>query len=356
MADPRDDGFMRAVVFEEFGGSVDVRSVADPVPAPGGVVVEVLATGLCRSDWHAWAGHDDGVALPHVPGHELVGVVVATGADVRRWTVGDRVTTPFVCGCGVCQWCLAGQAQVCPDQTQPGFTHWGSFAEYVALHAADTNLVAVSDAVDDAAAAGLGCRFATAYRALSARAGVRPGEWVTVVGVGGVGLSAVQVAVAAGAEVVAVDRTPAALDLARSLGATHTVLADGSDVAARVHELTGGGSHVAVDAVGSAGTCADAIHSLRRRGRHVQIGLLPSVGGHPAVPMDRVIAWELDVLGSHGMASVDYPDMLRLVETGALRPQDLVERVVGLGEGARLLPSFDTAAPVGVTLIDPRLP
>ena len=359
---------MRAVVFEEFGGSVDVRTVDDPAPSPGGVVVEVHATGLCRSDWHAWAGHDDGVALPHVPGHELVGVIVAIGAEVRRWTVGERVTTPFVCGCGRCEWCQGGQAQVCPDQTQPGFTHWGSFAEYVALHAADTNLVAVADVVGDAAAAGLGCRFATAYRALNARARVRRGEWVTVVGVGGVGLSAVQIAVAAGARVIAVDRTEAALALARSLGAEHTLLAgqgersDGgrhrgerSDVAAQVHELTGGGSHVAVDAVGTPATCAAAIHSLRRRGRHVQVGLLPSVGGHPAVPMDRVIAWELDVLGSHGMASVDYPDMLSVVEEGTLRPQALVERVVGLAEGARLLPSVDAASPVGVTLIDPRL-
>lgn len=356
---------MRATVFEKFGGSVDVVTVADPEPSPGGVVVEVHATGLCRSDWHAWAGHDDGVALPHVPGHELVGVIAAVGAEVKRWHVGDRVTTPFVCGCGRCEWCQAGQAQVCPDQTQPGFTHWGSFAEYVALHAADTNLVAVADVVSDAAAAGLGCRFATAYRALHARAGVKQGEWVTVFGVGGVGLSAVQVAVAAGARVVAVDRTPAALGLARTLGAEHTLPSDGgersdgertTEVPGRIHELTGGGSHVAIDAVGAPATCADAIHSLRRRGRHVQVGLLPSIDGHPAVPMDRVIAWELDVLGSHGMASVDYPDMLALVEAGTLRPQALVERVVGLAEGARLLPSVDTASPVGVTLIDPRLP
>src|SRR4051812_43529243 len=347
---------MRAVVFDEFGGSADVRTVADPAPSAAGVVVAVHSTGLCRSDWHAWAGHDNGVHLPHVPGHELVGVVAAVGADVRRWAVGDRVTTPFVCGCGACQWCLNGHAQVCPNQTQPGFTHWGSFAEYVALHSADTNLVAVSDVIGDAAAAALGCRFATAYRALTARAGIRRDEWITVVGVGGVGLSAVQIAVAAGARVVAVDRTPTALNLARSLGAEHTVLADGRDVPTEVSELTGGGSHVAVDAVGTAATCADAIYCLRRRGRHVQVGLLPSVGGHPAVPMDRVIAWELDVLGSHGMAAVDYPPMMGLVEADALRPQALVERVVGLAQGARLLPSFDTAGPVGVTLIDPRLP
>ncbi|AQA01250.1 alcohol dehydrogenase [Mycobacterium sp. MS1601] len=346
---------MRAVVFEEFGGPVEVRSVADPTPSAGGVVVEVHNTGLCRSDWHAWAGHDDGVTLPHVPGHELVGVIAAVGADVRRWEVGMRVTTPFVCGCGDCQWCASGQAQVCPAQTQPGFTHWGSFAEFVALHAADANLVAVPEHIGDAAAAGLGCRFATAYRALTARARILPGEWVTVIGVGGVGLSAVQIAVAAGARVVAVDRTPAALDLARTLGAEHTVPADGRDVAAAVHEVTGGGSHVAVDAVGSATACADAIWSLRRQGRHVQLGLLPNVGGHPSIPMDRVIAWELDLLGSHGMAARDYPKMLELVGRGSLRPQALVERVVSLAEGAALLPSVGGAAPVGVTLIDPRL-
>lgn len=347
---------MRAVLFEEFGGPVQVQTVTDPAPSAGGVVIEVHNTGLCRSDWHAWAGHDDGVALPHVPGHELVGVIAAVGAQVRHWTVGQRVTTPFVCGCGICPWCVAGEAQVCPAQTQPGFTHWGSFAELVAVHAADANLVAVPDGISDAAAAGLGCRFATAYRALTARARVAPEQWVAVIGVGGIGLSAVLIAVAAGARVIAVDRTAAALELARTLGAEHTVLADGRDVPAQIHELTGGGSHVAVDAVGSASTCADSILSLRRQGRHVQLGLLPNVDGHPGVPMDRVIAWELDLLGSHGMSARDYPPMLELVSAGRLRPQALVEREVGLAEGAALLPTVGQAAPVGVTLIDPRRP
>ncbi|MFC4785525.1 zinc-binding dehydrogenase [Nocardioides sp. MAHUQ-72] len=347
---------MRAVVFDQFHGAVSVRDVPDPVAPAGGVVVRVHATGLCRSDWHGWAGHDPDVRLPHVPGHELAGVVAAVGEGVRRWSVGDRVTVPFVCGCGVCAWCRGGDAQVCPDQTQPGFTHWGSWAELVVLHAADSNLVEVPDTVSDAAAASLGCRFATAYRALTARARVVEDEWVTVVGAGGVGLSAVMIAVAAGARVVAVDRTPAALEAATRLGADHAVLADGSDVPARVHELTGGGTHVAVDAVGSPATCADAVLSLRRRGRHVQVGLLPGVDGHPAVPMDRVIGWELDLLGSHGMASTDYPQLLELVERGALQPQRLVERTIGLTEAAARLPALDTASPVGITILDPRLP
>jgi alcohol dehydrogenase len=345
---------MRAMVLDRIRGPLAVREVPDPVPPPGGVVVRVLATGLCRSDWHAWAGHDE-IRLPHVPGHELAGVVAEVGAGVSRWSAGDLVTVPFVEGCGRCAWCRSGSAQVCPDQQQPGFTNWGSFAEYVALHAADTNLVAVPVGVTAEAAAALGCRFATAYRALTGRARLAAGEWVTVIGAGGVGLSAVMIAKALGARVIAVDRGPGALAAAAALGADHVLTADGArDIPGLVAELTGGGSHVAVDAVGSEQACADAIGSLRRRGRHVQVGLLPPVDGHPRVPMARVIGWELDLLGTHGMAAADYPGMLSLIERGDLRPQDLIERVIGLEEASALLPVFDTASPAGMTMIDPR--
>ena len=343
---------MRAVVLDAVRARPEVREVAEPTAPSGGVVVRVLATGVCRSDWHAWAGHEE-IAFPHVPGHELAGVVTEVGEQVRRWRVGDRVTVPFVCGCGRCAWCRSGDAQICPDQQQPGFTHWGSFAEYVALHAADTNLVSLPDEVDVATAASLGCRFATAYRALVGRARVAEGEWVTVVGAGGVGLSAVMIARALGARVVAVDRHSEALAAASALGAEHTVLADGTDVPAAVADLTQGGSHVAVDAVGSEQACADAILGLRRRGRHVQVGLLPPVDGHPRLPMARVIGWELDLLGSHGMAAVDYPAMLALIEQGRLQPQRLGERTIGLDEAATLLPEFDRATVAGMTMVDP---
>jgi alcohol dehydrogenase len=342
---------MRAIVLDAVRADPQVRDVPAPTAPAGGVVVEVRATGLCRSDWHAWAGHED-LVFPHVPGHELAGVVSEVGTGVTRWAVGDRVTTPFVCGCGRCSWCRGGDAQVCPDQQQPGFTHWGSFAQHVALHAADTNLVAVPDDVELATAAALGCRFATAYRALVARARVAADEWVVVVGAGGVGLSAVMIARALGARVVAVDRTTAALDVARRLGADHTLLA-GDDVEAAVAELTGGGAHVSVDAVGSEATSATALLSLRRRGRLVQVGLLPGVEGHPRVPMERAIAWELDLLGSHGMAASDYPEMMALVAEGRLRPDLLLERTVDLDTAAALLPTFDTATVAGLTIIDP---
>ena len=342
---------MRAIVMDRIAGPLAVQEVAVPAVPAGGAVIKVFATGLCRSDWHAWAGHDD-IVLPHVPGHEFAGVVTAVGPDVEKWAAGAWVTAPFVEGCGACEWCLSGNAQVCPQQQQPGFTHWGSFAGQVVIHAADTNLIAIPEAVSFEAAASLGCRFATAYRALTGQARLTANEWVTIVGAGGVGLSAVMIAKALGAKVVAVDRNPGALSMAASLGADHVLAADGADIPAQVHAITGG-SHVSVDAVGSEQTCADALLSLRRHGRHVQVGLLPPVDGHPRVPMARVIAWELEVLGSHGMAAADYPGMLALIASGALEPQRLIERVVGLDEAAELLPRMDSANVAGMTMVDP---
>ena len=208
---------MRAVVYEAFGQLPVVADLPDPVPAPHGAVVHIAATGLCRSDWHGWMGHDDDITrFPHVPGHELAGVVEAVGDEVRRWAPGDRVTVPFVCACGTCEQCASGNQQVCDNQTQPGFTHWGSFAELTALDWADVNLVALPDAVGFDAAAGLGCRFATAYRAVLQVGRVRAGEWVAVHGCGGVGLSAVMIAAAADARVVAIDTSADALELALS--------------------------------------------------------------------------------------------------------------------------------------------
>ena len=328
---------MRALVFESFGGPLSVRDVPDPRPSPGGVVVRVGATGVCRSDWHGWQGHDPDIRLPHVPGHELAGTIEAVGADVRRWRPGDRVTVPFVCACGSCAQCLSGDAQVCAHQTQPGFTHWGSFAELVALHAADVNLVALPESLPFSTAAALGCRYATSYRAVVAQGRVRAGEWVAVHGCGGVGLSAVQIAVAAGARVVAVDVASGALELAGRLGAEVVLDAHEGEVVAAVLEATGGGAHLSLDALGSLQTCVDSVSCLRPRGRHVQVGLLPPAQGRPLVPMDRVVALELELRGSHGMAASAYPELLGLVAAGRLRPGLLVTRELGLDEAGAAL-------------------
>ncbi|GAA0921571.1 zinc-dependent alcohol dehydrogenase family protein [Streptomyces thermoalcalitolerans] len=345
---------MRAVVFERYGEPAEVREVADPRPAEHGVVVRVEATGLCRSDWHGWQGHDPGIALPHVPGHELAGTVEEVGPRVTRWRPGDRVTVPFVCACGTCPACAAGDQQVCERQTQPGFTHWGSFAQYTALDHADVNLVAVPDGMSFATAASLGCRFATAFRAVVQQGRVAAGEWVAVHGCGGVGLSAVMIAAASGARVVAVDVSAQALELARAFGAEHCVDATGvRDTAERVREVTGGGAHLSLDALGSPATCAASVNGLRRRGRHVQVGLLPSPEGTTPVPMARAIALELELLGSHGMAAHAYPQMLRLVEAGVLRPDLLVTSTIPLEAAPEALAAMGTAPGAGVTVIEP---
>ncbi|MFC8664777.1 zinc-dependent alcohol dehydrogenase family protein [Streptomyces sp. NPDC057199] len=345
---------MRAVVFEQYGKPAELRTVPDPAPAPHGVVVRVEATGLCRSDWHGWQGHDPDIALPHVPGHELAGTVEAVGGLVTGWRPGDRVTVPFVCACGSCPSCAAGDQQVCERQTQPGFTHWGSFAEFVALDHADVNLVAVSDELSFGTAASLGCRFATAFRAVVAQGRVAPGEWVAVYGCGGVGLSAVMIAAAAGARVVAVDLSPRALELARQFGAAECVAASRDarpeETAEAVRELTGGGAHLSLDALGSPATCAASVGSLRRRGRHVQVGLLPQ---DPTLPMSRVIGLELELLGSHGMPAHAYPPMLESVRAGALRPDLLVTSTIPLAEAPAALEAMGAAPGAGVTIIEP---
>ena len=266
---------MKAVLYEAFGAPPRIETVDDPSPSPSGAVVKVETTGVCRSDWHDWMGHEPDIALPHVPGHELAGVVAAVGRDVKRRKAGDRMTVPFACGCGDCPQCHSGNHQVCDHQFQPGFSAWGSFAEYVALDYAATNLVSLPDEIDFAAAASLGCRFVISFRAIVDQGGVSPGEFVAVHGCGGVGLSAIMIANAMGAHVVAVDIDENSLQLAKTIGARHIVNAeDSNDIAAAIRDLTGGGAHVSLDALGHPQTCFNSIDCLRKRGRHVQVGLM----------------------------------------------------------------------------------
>ena len=344
---------MRAAVFEEFSMPLTVQTLADPVPQRHGAVIRVQATGLCRSDWHGWMGHDPDVKLPHVPGHEIAGVVEAVGRDVGRWKAGDRVTLPFICSCGSCPECAAGNQQVCERQFQPGFTHWGAFAEYVAIPHAEVNLVRLPDDFDFVTAASLGCRFATSFRAVMDQGKVAAGQWLAVHGCGGVGLSAIMIARAAGARVVAIDITAEKLALARSLGAVASIDASQvEDVVEGVKELTGGGAHVSIDALGHPLTCFNSVANLRKRGRHVQVGLMLADQRHPAVPMDKVIANELEILGSHGMAAHNYVAMLDLIRVAELHPEKLVEKTISLDEAGAELAAMDNFSGVGVTVID----
>ena len=345
---------MRAIVYEEFSVLPQLRVIDSPVAPQSGVVIDVEATGVCRSDHHAWSGHDSTITLPHVPGHELVGRIASAGPEVTNFRLDQRVTVPFVCGCGRCRWCLSGNAQVCPEQTQPGFTHFGSWADQVVIHNADANLVAVPEDLPASAVVGLGCRFATAFHGLQVRAELSAGESVAVFGCGGVGLSAIMIARAIGAGVVAIDVNHAALHRAREHGAMRTVNASGKSPADLSAEVVAqfpdpDGVAVSVDALGREDTIAAAIASLAPMGRHVQIGLLSAA---PVTDLSRVIGLELSILGSHGMAAAEYPEMVDLVVNGSLRPQDLVTNVIGLEEAPAALDALAQNSGTGMTVID----
>jgi alcohol dehydrogenase len=344
---------MRAVIYDEFAKLPTIEEVPDPNPEEHGVVLRVKATGLCRSDWHGWMGHDPDIKLPHVPGHEIAGVVEAVGKNVARWQIGDRVTLPFVCGCGDCPQCMSGNHQVCDNQFQPGFTHWGSFAEFVAVNYADINLVAVPTKIDYVTAASLGCRFVTSFRAIVAQGKVSAGQWVAIHGCGGVGLSAIMIANALGASVVAIDINDEKLELARSVGANATLNAkESKDVVESVRNITNGGAHVSIDALGSPVTCFNSIANLRKRGKHVQVGLMLADHNRPVVPMDKVIANELEIIGSHGIQAYNYSSLLEMINSGKLYPQKLIGKTISLDEAAEELSNMNNFAGTGITVIN----
>lgn len=343
---------MKAVYFEQFQGPVEIREVPNPKVSPDSVIVKVEATGLCRSDWHGWMGHDSDIILPHVPGHELAGTITETGAEIRNFKVGDRVTVPFVSGCGHCPECVSGNHQVCDHQFQPGFTAWGSFAEFVEIKYADINLVKLPDEIDFVTAASLGCRFITSFRAVIDQGKVTAGQWVAVHGCGGVGLSSIMIATAAGANVVAVDIDDKKLAFALKVGAYATINSlKVKSVAEEVRKITGRGAHVSIDALGSQETCFNSVSCLRKRGKHIQVGLMTGDHKHPQIPMDKVVAHELEILGSHGMQSFRYSEVFELIKSGQLKPELLVGKNISLDEVPDALINMNKFENLGVTVI-----
>ncbi|PSP81385.1 alcohol dehydrogenase [Halobacteriales archaeon QS_1_68_20] len=339
---------MRAAVLESYGEPLAIREVDDPSPSPHGAVIEVEACGICRSDWHAWMGHgewnDDRVPEGQVLGHEPAGRVVDVGEHVETLDPGDRVVVPFNLGDGTCPQCRTGHGNVCEAGWALGFESAapGAFAERVHVPRVEYNAVPLPDGVSAVETAALGCRYATAFHALAHRADVAAGDRVAVHGCGGLGLAAVEIASARGADVVAVDVRERPLELAVDLGAGATVNAnERADVPAAVREAVGddpdsgpaGGVHVSVDALGRAETCHNSVRSLRARGSHVQVGLTTDEErGEISLPTDYVARWDLSVLGSRGMPPARYDELLRMVDAGTLSPGRLVTREVTLGE------------------------
>lgn len=349
---------MKAAVVEALNVPMRIHSDwPDPTPGPNDAIVRVEANGICRSDWHVWTGDWSWVGitlpLPTVIGHEFCGVIEATGPAVTRFQPGDRVVCAFNLSCGACDRCAAGHQNLCRSVGFPGAPYSGGYGRLAHVPCADMNLIALPESVSFVDASSMGCRFMTSFHGLVDQAVAQPGEWVAVHGCGGIGLAAIHIAAALGAQPIAVDIDDRKLTLARELGAVHTVNATTNEPAAAIQELTSGGAQVSIDALGEAVTCRNSIASLRPRGRHLQIGLTTKKEeGQVPFPVDVVVFNELRIIGSIGMQPHRYPDMLRMVESGTLEPGRLVGRTIPIEEAPAVLASMAEYATLGATVVD----
>ncbi|HVW77531.1 MAG TPA: alcohol dehydrogenase catalytic domain-containing protein [Alloacidobacterium sp.] len=350
---------MRAAVVEKLNELLVVCNVPDPECSPDGAIIRVGANGICRTDWHLWTGdwawRDLAIDPPFVLGHEFSGTIEEVGRNVRHWKRGDRVIFPMNPGEGSCEWCLSGNQHICDSGANlvPGVSYWGAFGEYVAIRHADVNLVRLPDAMSFADSASLACRYMAAFHGVLDQANVRGGEWVVVHGVGGMGLAAVQIAASIGANVIAVDIGDKALNAAREVGALHTIQSRRENPVEAIREWTKGGAHVSVDALGIAETCRNSVLSLRKQGRHVQLGHTTSVeAGYVGLPIDVILLNELRLYGAFGMQGQRYGTMLAMCETGTLQPGKLVHRRIPLEGVNDVLTAMGQYDMTGVAVID----
>jgi len=342
---------MKAAVYRAFNGSIEIEQVNDPVVNEAGAIIEVRVSGICRSDWHGWKGHDPDIMLPHVPGHEFSGIVKEVGNKVKSFQPGDRITAPFCCGCSTCPQCLKGNQHICDNHFQPGFTDWGSFAQYVRIKNADFNLIKLPSSIDFVSAAGLGCRFITAFHGIVNQGKIDPSMSVAIHGCGGVGLSAIMIAASYGAKVIAIDINELNLQKARSFGAAYTINATDEEVVDKLREITDGGVNLSMDALGSQETSTSSINCLAKKGKHIQVGILGSENDI-AVSTADLIAKEIEIIGSHGMPIADYKLIFELIMSKKIDPSLLIDRTVILEQVYQELLNMDNYSNSGMVIID----
>lgn len=342
---------MKAAVYRAFNGSILIEQVADPTVSDTGAIIEVKASGICRSDWHGWKGHDPDISLPHVPGHEFSGIIKEVGNKVALFKVGDRVTTPFCCGCGNCTQCNKGNQHICDNHFQPGFTDWGSFAQYVHIKNADFNLINLPSTIGFASAASLGCRFITAFHGIVNQGKIDESMFVAIHGCGGVGLSAVMIAATFGATIIAIDINEKNLERAKSLGASFTINAAKEEVVDRILDISNGGANLSMDALGSVETSGNSINCLAKKGKHIQVGILGS-DSNIMISTADLIAKEIEIIGSHGMPIADYEIIFKLIESKKINPSLLIERKVKLEDVHQELTKMDSYSNSGMLIIE----
>jgi propanol-preferring alcohol dehydrogenase len=305
---------MKAAVARSFGQPLAIDEVEIPSPGPGQVLVRIVASGVCHTDLHAADGDwPIKPTLPFIPGHEGAGTVAALGAGVAALKEGDRVGVPWLhSACGACEYCLTGWETLCTAQENSGYSRNGAFAEYALASAAYVGHI--PDALDFGAAAPILCAGVTTYKGLK-ETEARPGEWVVISGVGGLGHVAVQYAKAMGMHVAAVDVADDKLALARALGAEVTANAATSDAAAQIQSAIGGAHAVLITAV-SVKAFQQALGMLRRGGTCVLNGLPP---GEFPTPIFDVVLKRLTIRGSIVGTRKDLQEALQFAAEGKVR-------------------------------------
>ena len=339
---------MRAAIVRNFNEDLSIETVNDPACPEDGVVLDVLACGVCRSDYHGWTGNHPLVKDGSIMGHEYCGVVVEAGPKAK-YKIGDRLIAPFILGCGSCPSCQSGKSNTCATQIVPGFNAPGAYAEYVAVPY-DHNLVYLPDSMSPALAAGLGCRVTTAWHALTDRAAVTAGEWVAVHGTGGIGLSAMLLAKMIGAKVVVVDIVKEKLDSALALGADAAVNAAETDAAEAIRSITNGGADVSIEALGHPLTTNASVECLATLGRHVHVGM-PGGDGMMNINLRAIYMKQLSFYGTRGMPSWKYPSLLTMIERGDVDLSPMVDREINLSQASEELSMMSGATPPGTAVI-----
>ncbi|QQA41357.1 zinc-binding dehydrogenase [Pelagovum pacificum] len=340
---------MRAAILKAYNEPLKIEDRPDPTCPEDGVVLKVLACGVCRSDWHAWTGEHPRVKPGAIGGHEFCGEVVAAGPR-SAWKIGDVLVAPFLLSCGHCSACRAGVEHTCPDMIYPGLGTDGAFAEYVAVPR-DHNLSRLPDILDPVTAAGLGCRVMTAWHGLTDRAALKPGEWLAVHGTGGVGFAALLLGRAMGARVVAIDVVQEKLDHALAHGAEAAVNAKDPDATDKIREITGGGAHVSIEAVGIEPTLNGSIACLRPLGRHVQCGMPIGHTARMEIDLNGVFMKNLALYGSKGMPAHRYPELFSLIAGGSVDLSVMIGRRIGLSQVSDELAAMNGPTPPGVAVV-----
>jgi D-arabinose 1-dehydrogenase-like Zn-dependent alcohol dehydrogenase len=333
---------MRALVLEQFNGPFVAKDVPTPALAPHEALVRVRNVGVCGTDVKIRANRMGLGVIPLIMGHEIAGEVAEVGREVRGFAPGDRVVVNFYVTCGRCPACRVGRDTLCSEVRQHGFSIDGGFAEYVKTPG--VNLCKVPDHVSLEAACILGDAVATSYHAITKRAQVRPGTTLALIGVGGVGLHALQMAKLAGGWVIAVDVNDARLDLARKLGADAVVDARTGPFHEAVRKLTDGlGVDVVLEFVANAQTLPSSVASLRRAGRLVFVGYTPEV---PLSVLPReLVRSELEIVGSRANTKQELAETMTLVAQGRITP--VVDRVLPLAEIEEAFTALKEGRPLG---------